>query len=227
MATPRLGLPQPTGTTDITTGDNDITAISNTLDDAALYTSGVFASRPAQPVTEGTYYYATDAKSLWVSDGAAWLYVKTEQLSARVHRSSAFTAVTAGVLTDVAFNNEEHDIGNLHDNATNNHRINLIRAGYWLVQGQATWNDQGSPAPTGYRETRIMHNSITSAMTCGPPLVDTGGTSNGTIQVVTDLIYTSSTTSYTSMTVRHNDTITRQLELGSLMTWFSATWLGA
>ena len=72
MATSRLNLPTPSGTDEVSTGDNNISAISNALDNAALYRHGNFVDRPAQPTLAGTYFYADDTKILYLSDGATW-----------------------------------------------------------------------------------------------------------------------------------------------------------
>lgn len=71
--TPRLSLPRPTGADLISQGDDVLTEMSNTLDNAAMFASGVFASRPAAADLAGRFYYATDDGSLSFSTGSAWL----------------------------------------------------------------------------------------------------------------------------------------------------------
>ena len=55
------------------------------------YQSGTFASRPAQPQVAGIFYYSTDTKQLFVSDGAIWRAVDT---SAQKAYSSVVNAQT-------------------------------------------------------------------------------------------------------------------------------------
>jgi microcystin-dependent protein len=73
--TSRLSLPRPTGADLISQGDDILTEMSNTLDNAAMFASGVFASRPAASDLAGRFYYATDTGALFFSTGTAWLHL--------------------------------------------------------------------------------------------------------------------------------------------------------
>lgn len=71
--TTRLSLPRPTGADLISSGDDVITEISDTLDNAAMFATGTIASRPSAASLAGRFYYATDDGSLSFSTGSAWL----------------------------------------------------------------------------------------------------------------------------------------------------------
>lgn len=71
--TTRLSLPQPSGTDLISGGDDAITEGFATLDAAAMYATGVIASRPSAASLAGRFYYATDDGSLSFSTGSAWI----------------------------------------------------------------------------------------------------------------------------------------------------------
>lgn len=75
--TTRLGLPFPEGT-DAPEGDNQIEALAEGLDTAALITTGVIASRPTAAAAKiGNFYYATDSGSLSMSTGTVWIEIST------------------------------------------------------------------------------------------------------------------------------------------------------
>jgi hypothetical protein len=77
MATSRLALPQPTGSDLISGGDDAISAGFATLDNAAIFASGTFASRPAASALAGKLYYATDTGALYLSVGGVWVTITT------------------------------------------------------------------------------------------------------------------------------------------------------
>lgn len=71
--TPRLDLPQPTGTDLISQGDNVITSGNAILDDAVMYEEGTFAGRPPASDLDGKVYVATDVGIVYLSDGTDWI----------------------------------------------------------------------------------------------------------------------------------------------------------
>src|SRR4051812_26756451 len=92
--TSRLGLSRPAGTDAISAGDDAITANANALDNAAIDLQGVFTARPAaNAVATGTYFYATDAQTLWRSDGATWLEVQAGPIQTTDIANGAVTGV--------------------------------------------------------------------------------------------------------------------------------------
>lgn len=79
-------------------------AIAESLDDHAKHQQGVFASRPAQPVKSGTYYYATDAGVLYLSDGANWFAVSLTD-NAVTNARMADNAVNTAEVVNAAITN--------------------------------------------------------------------------------------------------------------------------
>lgn len=73
--TPRLSLPRPTGADLISQGDDVLTEMANTLDNAAIYATDVFASRPSAASLAGRFFYASDTGELFFSTGSAWLTI--------------------------------------------------------------------------------------------------------------------------------------------------------
>lgn len=63
--------------------------------------------------------------------------------------------VPDGVATPLAFNTEQFDVGNLHDNAVNNSRITFANGGRFIVGGNIEYETSGGGA---YRECRIRLN---------------------------------------------------------------------
>jgi microcystin-dependent protein len=76
--TPRLSLPQPTGSDLISGGDDAINTGFDTLDSAAMYIDDVIASRPAAGSTvAGTFFYATDTGATYLCTGSAWIEISS------------------------------------------------------------------------------------------------------------------------------------------------------
>lgn len=74
--TTRLGLTQPIGSDNPSLLRTSITADTNTLDNAAMYSEGTLANLPGTPSpTSGAVYRATDADQLFLSSGSAWFGV--------------------------------------------------------------------------------------------------------------------------------------------------------
>jgi len=57
----------------ISGGDDAINTGFDTLDNAAIFASGVFASRPAANALSGKLYVATDTGAVYLSDGTNWI----------------------------------------------------------------------------------------------------------------------------------------------------------
>lgn len=66
--------------------------------------------------------------------------------------------VPASTATPLAFDTEQFDVGNLHDNAVNNSRITFANGGRFIVGGNIEWETSGAGA---YREARIRLNGAT------------------------------------------------------------------
>lgn len=77
-------------------------------------------------------------------------------IGARAYNSADQSAGTA-VWKTLAFNLEDFDTDDIHNNATNNSRLTCKTAGKYLIGGVVRW----SPNATGIRSARIYLNGAT------------------------------------------------------------------
>jgi microcystin-dependent protein len=95
---PRLGIPVPVQT-DPPDGPNQLDAIVDILDGAALDLQGTLAARPAaHTVPRGTFYWATDTEQQSRSDGVAWHDIGAAGLVIGDYKFSAQAADHSGWL---------------------------------------------------------------------------------------------------------------------------------
>lgn len=133
--TTRLSLPRPSGTDLISGGDNAITEIANTLDDAALFLDDVFASRPAAGSTPaGTFFRATDTGNLYLCTGAAWVAITT---GAEVPIGGSLDYAGSGDPADTRFLLED---GRAISRATYATLFGIISTTYGAGNGTTTFN---------------------------------------------------------------------------------------
>jgi len=109
----------------------------------------------------------------------ARLYAESPYLvTASVYTSAAISIANGGGGAQVPFDSEYYDIYSLHDNVTNNTRINLPFTGKWEIQYQTKWATNTS----GTRITRLKLSGVdvptSEIITSG-----TSRSSNATIQV--------------------------------------------
>ncbi|MHB8191825.1 MAG: hypothetical protein ACYDGL_00930 [Bellilinea sp.] len=75
---------------------------------------------------------------------------------ARVTHSVAQTLTTSGTLYALTFDSERFDDGNYHDNATNNTRLTVAAAGWYLIGGECAF----AVNATGSRDIGIRLNGV-------------------------------------------------------------------
>ncbi len=140
-----------------------------------------------------------------------WTNLETEEILSRFndqdvkvphsgyHRVSLFKnsnqPVAKDIWTDLSFDNEVFDIGDLHDNAMNNERVTLKKEGCYLITFQVEWDGKEN----NRFETRIFKTGILPIKS----FPDTAGkdgvvTNKGT--VIIDLL----ATDYLTLQVLHN-----------------------
>jgi hypothetical protein len=146
MPTPNWALPQPTGTDLASTADDSITAISNTLDNAAhsvtVLRKGVFASRPsAASAKSGCYYLATDTGVLYLSDGTSWIDVSPRDSAAG---TASLRTLGTGATQAAAGNHVHTGYGIVAGSSAN------VRTLYGKINSDGT-RHSGSPGWTSVR----------------------------------------------------------------------------
>lgn len=103
--TPRLGLPLPKGSdqiTTISTGPHDIRAIASALDGAAVWGASVHSLRPAASLA-GRLWLSTDTLALAIDTGSAWVTLARLPITADQVGALAITVskiATGAVTTD-------------------------------------------------------------------------------------------------------------------------------
>ncbi len=140
-----------------------------------------------------------------------WTNLDTEEILSRFndrevkvphsgyHRASLFKnsnqSIVKDTWTDLSFDNEVFNIGEIHDNTVNNERVTLKKAGCYLITFQVEWEGKEN----NRFETRILKTGSSSIKS----FPDTAGkdgvvTNKGT--VIVDLL----ATDYLTLQVLHN-----------------------
>ena len=79
------------------------------------------------------------------------------QASARVYNDAA-QSIADSTTVYLAYNSESFDVGNLHDNSTNNSRLTFATAGVYFVGANISW---GTTSDVGYRQVMFRVNGST------------------------------------------------------------------
>lgn len=158
--TTRLALPRLLDADAATALGPGLRGIVDILDNAAIDQAGTLAARPAaSAVKTGTYYYTTDTKTVFRSDGTNWIYVGCSAPYARVLRAlGGGQSIPNSTETALTFNSEDYDTDAQHDNATNNSRLTCVIPGTYLVQARTVFTANA----TGQRELRLKRNGSVS-----------------------------------------------------------------
>lgn len=174
--TPKWAIPYPQGTDspDVPLWMEDMATV---LDDVAMDTAGVVASRPAAG-TSGRYYYATDDTStgptgtLFRDNGSAWERVGNQQVPQVRLTKNATQSINNGAQTAVLWQVESYDLGtpslNMHDTSTNTSRMTIRTAGTYLLVFNVEWT-VAQNAGTSYLGFTLNGASVPFALTYGPP----------------------------------------------------------
>jgi hypothetical protein len=100
-------------------------------------------------------------------------------------KRSAVTVLTTGISANIGWDTEIFDVGNLHDNATNNDRITIPTdgdTGLWLIICNFQF---ASNATAGRRDVTIVDNTLAVIGRWQDP-DNNGGTTNGQVFAVVD-----------------------------------------
>lgn len=140
-----------------------------------------------------------------------WTNLDTEEILSRFndrdvkiphsgyHRVSLFKSsnqpIVKNTWTDLSFDNEVFDIGDLHDNAVTNERVTLKKGGCYLIAFQVEWDGKEN----NRFETRILKTGI-SPIKSFPDTAGKDGVVTNKGTVITDLL----ATDYLTLQVLHN-----------------------
>ncbi len=140
-----------------------------------------------------------------------WTNLNTEEILSRFnnrdvkvphsgyHRVSLFKDVNQSIVkdawTDLSFDNEVFDIGDLHDDVINNERVILKKAGCYLITFQVEWDGKEN----NRFETRIFKTGSSSIKS----FPDTAG-KDGVVTNKGTMIIDLSATDYLTLQVLHN-----------------------
>lgn len=93
----------------------------------------------------------------WIDEIHMWRVTPKDRC--KVFRSAVKSVATGAGNTVMDWDSESYDVGNLHDNVTNNSRISIQDAGYGCVRlvAQIQW----AAGTTGYRQVQIRKNGAT------------------------------------------------------------------
>ncbi|MFQ5591662.1 MAG: hypothetical protein ACE5HE_10900 [Phycisphaerae bacterium] len=211
-----------------TTADNvhaamDVTAFARTLlDDATaaaarttlgLPSFGTIATQNANSVaiTGGSITGITD---LAVADGGTGVSALS---SFRAHRNGVDQASVAGSTdTKVAFDNEDWDVGNGFDTASN--RFTPLTAGKYLIVGKVSVK---ALADADTVTVRIKKNGSTTAVN-----ISQAAGANAVDCLVTDVVDLNGTTDYVEIWFEHSSGANEDLDGTATNSYFSAHWAG-
>ncbi|MHB0922625.1 MAG: hypothetical protein ACYC3H_01500 [Bellilinea sp.] len=170
---------------------------------ASLNASSLVVQNPANATATPTASKIPIADASGKLDG--WV---TNAVGARVYNSAAQTLTTSGALYVLNFNSERQDDAAYHNNVTNNTRLTVPAAGWYLIGGECAFD----PNTVGVRDVGIRLNGTTIiGFQRAQAVSDTG---RGTdLQVMT--LYYLAATNYVEM-------VARQYSGGALDTTVSA-----